>query len=116
MLLRKAPAHHHAQGREAGKEDAERQPVMPRDLACLDQNAAYHEIEERPHHVDCWRGEPSAGRLCEGRGKRVTAHAVHKMRHGIREKCTGKETANIAEPHHICLYWRSLARTQSTVK
>src|ERR1700728_2929756 len=57
-------------------------------------------VEEAPKNVHCGRGQPLAGRLCEGRLKGLSHHAADIMRNGVGQKNSSKEVRHKMKPGH----------------
>src|ERR1700728_2729651 len=57
-------------------------------------------VEEAPKNVHCGRGQPLAGRLCEGRLKGLSHHAADIMRNGVGQENSSKEIRHKMKPGH----------------
>src|SRR5580692_4430169 len=98
MFPCKSQARSHADCRDANEENQECQIVTARGLSEAEQAVANEQIKQRPENIDCGRRQSLSRRVSEWRWKTVTRNTMHKVRHDVGEKHSGKEACDVASP------------------
>lgn len=100
VLLAEPVSEHEAHDDDSGKEEEDCGVWVVVEMSEVEEDESDEEVQQAPQNIDDGRGQPSAGRLCEGRGEWFSGDAFDEVRDGVGEERSGEEGSEIGVPRH----------------